>query len=168
MLDMRTGAPLRRLALFLLGTFAGLVAAALATRALLPSHGDADSDEVLLMAVADGTTFTSRAHAFRGGSAGAWMAGVDIDLRDAQFDPDGARLELSALASGIAIRLPPGVRAEVALRSRASGVSLDLADAGARPAHALPADAPRLVITGVAVGCGVSISNRDDDDEPDA
>jgi hypothetical protein len=159
MIGMRLRALLRRSTLFFLGMFAGVVAAALATRALLPSRGDAESDEVELMFVADGRTFTSRAPAFRGGTAGAWMAGVDIDLRRARLDPAGARLELNALASGISMRVPPDVRAEVALRSRASGVSVDLAGV-----DDLPPEAPRLLITGVAVGCGVAITNRSDDE----
>jgi hypothetical protein len=153
---------LRRIALLVAGMTAGLFAAAAIARALIPSRGDESSDELALVAIIGGRTLRSHATAFRGGTASAWMAGVDLDLRDVRIDPAGARLEVTGLASGVAIRLPPDARASVAIRSRASGISVDLVGI-----DELPRGAPRLELTGLAVGCGVSITNRSDDEIPE-
>ena len=53
----------------------------------LPSRGDAESDEVALVAIFDGVKLESRSQAFRGGSMLAWFGGVAVDLREAQLAP---------------------------------------------------------------------------------
>jgi hypothetical protein len=58
---------LRSLVLLLLGAFAGVFAAGRVVRHALPSRGDAESDEVALVAIFDGVNVKSRATAFRGG-----------------------------------------------------------------------------------------------------
>ncbi len=65
------------------------MAAAAVVKHAIPSRGDAESDEVALMAVFDGVELKSRAKAFRGGSMLAWYGGVDADLREAAAGAGG-------------------------------------------------------------------------------
>ncbi len=65
----------RRLLWIWLGFFAGWMAAAQVVKRAIPSRGDAESDEVALMAVFDGTSLESEAKSFRGGSMVAWYGG---------------------------------------------------------------------------------------------
>jgi hypothetical protein len=64
---------------------------------VLRSRGDAESDEVALVAIFDGVDLKSRASAFRGGSMFAWFGGISVDLREAKLSSDGAHLDLHAL-----------------------------------------------------------------------
>src|SRR5512142_2763298 len=117
---------LRRPLLFAAGFLAGLTAAAAIARAAIPSRGDATSDELALVAIANGLTLRSRATAFRGGSVSSWMAGGDLDLRAAELATSGARLELSALMSGVVVRLPATWRIEATSRGMTQGLALHL------------------------------------------
>ena len=73
-----------------LGFLGGWLAAAAVVKRAIPSRGDAESDEVALMAVFDGTSLESEAKSFRGGSMVAWYGGVDADLRKAELAPKRA------------------------------------------------------------------------------
>ena len=75
---------LRGLLLFKLGFWAGMLASAALLKRVLPSRGDADSDEVALVAILDGVELKSRARAFRGGSMFSWLGGIAVDLREAR------------------------------------------------------------------------------------
>ena len=57
---------LRAIGLALLGFWAGVMAAAAIVKHVLRSRGDAESDEVALVAIFDGIDLESRASAFRG------------------------------------------------------------------------------------------------------
>ena len=59
---------LRRLLLFKLGVLFGIVVAAAFFKRVVRSRGDAESDELALVAILDGVELESRARAFRGGS----------------------------------------------------------------------------------------------------
>jgi hypothetical protein len=152
----------RRILFFALGFLGGLSAVAVLARHLIPSRGDETSDDLALVAIADGVNLTSRAEAFRGGSLRAWMAGVDLDLRDVQLAPGGGRLELTALMSGVVVHLPPAWR----VRRRARGLTQGLAWS-LEGQDALPADAPAFDVEVLVVGAGVVITNIPDDDDPD-
>ena len=67
---------LRAIGLALIGFWAGVMAAAAIMRRVLHSRGDADSDEVALVAIFDGIELESRASAFRGGSMLAWFGSL--------------------------------------------------------------------------------------------
>jgi len=154
---------MRRFLLFALGLLSGLVGSALAARVLIPSHGDETSDELALVAIADGLTFRSHATAFRGGSLATWFAGADVDLSGVQLAPGGALLELTTLMSGVSIRLPAGCRIKVQQRGAAAqGFTVTV-----EGQEDLPPDAPTLTLRALVVGSGVAVSNRAGDDDLD-
>jgi hypothetical protein len=146
---MRT---LRTLLVFKVGLVAGLAAAAAFVKRAQPSRGDEESDEVALVAVFDGIELKSRAQAFRGGSMLAWFGGIAVDLRDATLAP-GARLSVSTLYGGVAIRVPEGWRVESTAKALAGGVDVK-ALAGDDP------DAPTLHVEGLAIFGGIAIGAK--------
>jgi hypothetical protein len=128
-----------------------MAAAALVKRAI-PSRGDAESDELTLMAVFDGVKLRSEAKAFRGGSMLAWYGGIEVDLRGAQLAPD-ARLSVTALFGGIALRVPPEWRIERDIRAVAGGFDISGEDPD-------DPDAPVLRIEGRALCGGIAVSRK--------
>jgi predicted membrane protein len=72
-------------------------------------EGSAD-DVVRVTAVFGGHEVVSRSTAFRGGSATAVFGGVMIDLRNAQLDPGGAEVDVTAILGGVEILVPRGWR----------------------------------------------------------
>ena len=120
---------IRALFLFKLGFWAGTIASALLMKRMFPSRGDAESDEVGLVAILDGIELKSRAKAFRGGSMFSWLGGIAVDLREAQLAPD-AHIDVHSLFGGIAIRVPTGWRVESSVASIGGGVAV-----GAKPAE---------------------------------
>jgi hypothetical protein len=136
--------------LFVIGLLGGFMAAAAVVKRTVPSRGDAESDEVALVAVFDGVELRSEAKAFRGGSMLAWYGGVDADLRESTLAPE-ARLSVAAIFGGIGLRVPPGWRVKSTMRSIAGGVGVSGED---------PEDpeAPLLVVDGYALFGGVGVS----------
>ena len=98
---------LRAILWFELGFWAGTIASAALMKRMFPSRGDAESDDIALVAILDGIELTSRAQAFRGGSMFSWLGGIAVDLREAELAPD-AHLDVRSLFGGIAIRVPRG------------------------------------------------------------
>ena len=141
---------LRAIGLALLGFWAGVMAAAAIVKHVLRSRGDAESDEVALVAIFDGIDLESRASAFRGGSMFAWFGGISVDLRGAKLPSSGAHLDLHALNGGIAIRVPEGWRVRSSLRAVAGGVET-------RVPEPETADAPTLTLDGFAVFGGIAV-----------
>jgi hypothetical protein len=144
---------LRAVGLTVLGFWAGLMAAAAMMKRVLNSRGDAESDEVALVAIFDGIDLESRASAFRGGSMFAWFGGISVDLRAAQLSPEGAHLDLHALNGGIAIKVPEGWRVRSTMRAVAGGVE-------ARAPEPEAVDAPTLTLDGFAAFGGVSVTAK--------
>jgi hypothetical protein len=149
---------LRALWLVSAGMFAGFSAAAAVVKRALPSRGDAESDEVALVAIFSGKELRSSAKAFRGGSMLAWFGGIAVDLREAHLAP-GARLSVQALFGGIAIKVPPDWHVESHVTSLGGGVKV-------KSAAGEDSDAPRLVLDGSAVFGGVAVGSGSPDIEP--
>lgn len=146
---------LRRLFAFGIGFLAGLTAAAAVARSLIPSIGDEQSDEIALVAIANGVELRSTATAFRGGRITAWMGGLELDLRAATLAPGGGRLEVTAFMAGVDIRLPAAWRVTVVPRGMNQGLALALDGQ-----ESLPPGAPHLEIGALVVASGVSVSNH--------
>ncbi len=144
---------LRGIGLAVLGFWAGVMGSAAIMKHVLRSRGDAESDEVALVAIFDGIELESRASAFRGGSMLAWFGGIEVDLRAAKLSPDGAHLELHALNGGIAVKVPEGWRVQSSVRAFSGGV-----DAPAPELEA--ADAPTLTLDGFALFGGVAVTAK--------
>lgn len=149
---------LRAIGLALLGFWAGVMAAAALMKQVLRSRGDAESNEVALVAIFDGVNLASRASAFRGGSMFAWFGGIAVDLRAATLSSDGAHLDLHALNGGIAIKVPEGWRVRSSMRAVAGGVD-------ARAPEPEAADAPTLTLEGFALFGGVAVTAKPAVDE---
>ena len=144
---------LRAIGLALIGFWAGVMAAAAIMKRILRSRGDADSDEVALVAIFDGIEFESRASAFRGGSMLAWFGGISVDLRAARLSSDGAHLDLHALNGGVAVTVPEGWRVRSRMKAIAGG-------ADARVPEPEAAHAPTLTLDGFAVFGGVAVTAK--------
>lgn len=142
----------RALGLTTLSAFAGFAAAAALVKRVLPSRGDAASDEVALVAIFDGVALKSRASAFRGGSMLAWFGGVAVDLREAQLASD-AHLSVHSLFGGIAIRIPVGWRVESNVTALGGGVAIGVPE---------PEDAaaPTLTLDGFSLFGGIAVGAR--------
>jgi Cell wall-active antibiotics response 4TMS YvqF len=149
---------LRAVGLVILGFWAGLMAAAAMMKRVLRSRGDAESDEVALVAIFDGIDLESRASAFRGGSMFAWFGGISVDLRAAKLPSDGAHLDLHALSGGIAIEVPEGWRVRSSMRAVAGGVDV-------RAVGPEAADGPTLTLEGFAAFGGVAVTAKPAVDE---
>lgn len=148
---------LRAIWLMTAGMFVGFSTAAAVVKRALPSHGDAESDEVALVAIFGGKELLSTATAFRGGSMLAWFGGIAVDLREAQLAPE-AHLSVHAIFGGIAIKVPPSWQVEARVRSFGGGVAVKVPERE-------DTDAPRLVVDGfsffggIAVGSELELSN---------
>jgi len=143
---------LRALFLFKLGFWAGTIASALLMKRMFPSRGDAESDEVALVAILGGVALKSRAQAFRGGSMFSWLGGIAVDLREAQLAPD-AHLDVGSLFGGIAIRVPPGWRADSDVKSFGGGVAVNAPEPE-------PDGAPTLRLDGFSAFGGVAVGAK--------
>ena len=143
---------LRALLLFKLGFWAGMFASATLLKRAFPSRGDAESDELRLVAILNGIAIKSRAQAFRGGSMFSWLGGIAVDLREAQLAPD-AQLEVGSLFGGIAIRLPLGWRVESDVQSLAGSVAINAP---------VPEgdDVPTLYLSGFSAFGGVAVGAK--------
>lgn len=142
----------RPLPTFVLGALAGTAAAAAFAKRALASRGDEDSDELALVAIFDGIDLTSRSKAFTGGSIVAWFGGVTLDLREAELAP-GARLSVSALFGGVAVKTPPEWRIE-------SRVHVVLGGADTRSLADDDQDVPVLAVDGRALFGGIAVGSR--------
>jgi hypothetical protein len=147
----------RFLLVFKLGFWAGALGSAALLKRVLPSRGDADSDEVGLVAIFDGIELESRATAFRGGSMFTWFGGIAVDLRQATLAPD-ARLTLNTLWGGIALRVPPEWQIESTAKAIGGGVAI-------KPPKVEVPDAPRLTIDGFALLGGIAVGSKSADAE---
>jgi hypothetical protein len=144
---------IRRLLAVKLGALLGVMLAAVLAKRFIPSRGDAESDDLSLVAIFDGVKLKSRSQAFTGGSALAWFGGIELDLSRAQL-ADGARLSANAIFGGIDVVVPPSWRVESTGRALLGGID----------APAAPADpgAPVLALDGMAVFGGIAVRSAGD------
>ena len=149
---------LRAIGPVVLGFWAGLMAAAAIMKRVLRSRGDAESDELALVAIFDGIDLESSASAFRGGSMFAWFGDISADLRAAKLSSDGAHLDLHALNGGIAIKVPEGWRVRSSVRAFAGGVDV-------RAVEPEAAGGPTLTLEGFAAFGGVAVTAKPAVDE---
>ena len=144
---------IRALFLFKLGFWAGIVRVGRrCMKRMFPSRGDAESDEVALVAILNGIELKSRAQAFRGGSMFSWLGGIAVDLREAQLAPD-AHLDVRSLFGGIAIRVPVGWRVESNVKAIGGGVAIDVPEPESD-------DAPTLTLDGFTAFGGVAVGAK--------
>ncbi len=108
------------------------------------TKGDEESDEFKVAAICNGKGFHSHARHLKSGSVVAGIGGVDIDLRDATLDPDGANLEMNALMGGIQLTVPEEWAVEFDSETMAGGFQTDVT-----PLSKLADDAPQLHIHAV-------------------
>ena len=142
----------RSLLLLKLGFLTGMLASAAVMRRAFPSRGDAESDELRLVAIMNGVEIKSRASAFRGGSLFSWLGGIALDLREANLAPD-ARLEVGSLFGGIAVRVPLGWRVVSDVKALAGGVAIDVPDVEFD-------DAPTLHLSGYTAFGGIAVGAK--------
>ena len=143
---------LRAVLLFKLGFWTGMLASAALMKRMFPSRGDAESDEVALVAILNGVELQSRAQEFRGGSMLSWLGGIAVDLREAQLAP-GAKLDVRSLMGGIAIRVPPDWRIESGITSWGGGGAIGVPDPDSD-------DAPTLRLDGFTAFGGVAVGAK--------
>jgi hypothetical protein len=127
-----------------------MAAAAAVVKRAVPSRGDAESDEVGLVAIFDGIELRSRATAFRGGSMFAWYGGIAVDLCETQLAAEGAHLDLHALNGGIAVKVPSSWRVQSNLKALVGGVDVRVPEPD-------DPDTPTLTLDGLAAFGGVSV-----------
>ena len=142
----------RAIGLISVGAFAGFASPAAIAKRALPSRGDAESDDVFLVAIFDGVELKSRATAFRGGSMFSWFGGIAVDLREARLGP-GAHLDLDSLFGGIALRVPPDWRIESRVKAFSGGVAIGVPEPD-------DPDAPTLTLDGFAAFGGLAVGAR--------
>ena len=103
------------------------------------TRGDESTDEFRVAAICNGKEFHSHAEHLKSGAVVAGMGGVDIDLRDATLDPEGAHLDLNATMGGIQLTVPEEWAVEFESDTLAGGFEADV-----KNRDDLPPDAPRL------------------------
>jgi predicted membrane protein len=106
--------------------------------------GDEGSDDFQVAAICNGKEFHSRAQHLKTGSVVAGMGGIDLDLRDASLDPEGATIELNALMGGIELTVPEDWAIDIDAETMAGDF-----EANVTPIENLPEDAPKLHIHAV-------------------
>ncbi len=119
------------------------------------TRGDETSDDFRVAAVFGGKKFHSTADHLKSGSAIASVGGVDLDLRDATLDEDGATLELRATMGGVQALVPENWAVDVNADSVAGDVEI-----WTTPIDTLPDDAPKLHIDAVSRLGGVMVTTK--------
>lgn len=89
---------------------------------------------------------------FRGGSATAFMGGVDIDLRDCRMADGGAQIDVFAMMGGISLKIPR----DWTVQSEVTAILGGFQDYSSPP---VGSEVKRLVITGQVVMGGIEIKN---------
>ncbi|MFH1474449.1 MAG: hypothetical protein ABIG85_01170 [Chloroflexota bacterium] len=133
--------------------------AALSFKKKSPPLPDTAADQIDLVAVMDGVKLASTAAAFRGGRLISWYGGLDLDLREATFDPAGAQLEVRTAFGGTRVVVAPGVPVT------ASGPTVFGGRTNETTGQAADTDRPGLEITGFTVFGGLQIVEAERDEE---
>jgi hypothetical protein len=137
---------------FIATTMVALVAAFQAKQRIQPTEDEA-ADEMTAVGVLGPMYFRSTAPALRRATIECWFGGGVVDLRDAQLDPAGARLEVRAVFGGAQVVVPETWQVEL----RVAGIG----GAGdGRPKIERAVDAPVLTIEGLAIFGGFGVTSE--------
>jgi predicted membrane protein len=112
-------------------------------------EGAADSSEFDDFAFLGGVKRSIRSQAFRGGSASAFMGGVDIDLTEARMQGERAVINVFAMMGGVVLRIPE----DWAVQSNVTALMGGVDDKSRPPAE----PAGTLVLEGSALMGGIEI-----------
>jgi predicted membrane protein len=135
-----------------------LKAAATAATALLGEDSAEDSEDFRLVALMDGRTYESVSNRLRAGRVIAVMGGVDVDLRQAVLDPEGAKLDITIIAGGVRVLACKSWRVEVEQSVTGGAVQIETPDP-----ESLPDGAPILHVHVTEIAGGVVIANAESD-----
>jgi hypothetical protein len=117
-------------------------------------HGQTtDEDRLSRQYTASGAELRIESQAWKGGELGVTAGGVELDLRQARLDPEGAELAVRVLMGGIDIRVPDTWQVHFDVVPFLGG-----ADNRTRSTQGASA-APRLRIVGNVTLGGVTVSN---------
>jgi predicted membrane protein len=133
--------------------------AAAATR-LLGEETAEDADEFRLVALMDGRTYENVSEHLRSGRVIVGMGGVDVDLRQAVLDPEGAKLDISIFAGGVRVLACKSWRVEVDQAVAAGAVQIETDDP-----DTLPDGAPILHIHAATVAGGLVVANAESESQ---
>ena len=135
-----------------------LKAIATAVTALIGEDTAEDSEDFQLVALMDGRTYESVSNRLRSGRVIAVMGGVDVDLRQAVLDPEGAKLDITIAAGGVRVLACKSWRVEVDKSVTGGAVQIETPDP-----ETLPDGAPILHVRATTVGGGLVIANAESD-----
>ncbi len=133
-----------------------LKAIAIALTRIIGENTDDEAEEFKLVALMDGRNYESVSPHLRSGRVIVGMGGVDVDLRQAFLDPEGARLSLRVLAGGARVLVPMSWRVEVDQRVVGGAAQIETPDP-----TTLPDGAPIVHIDALVVGGGLVIANAE-------
>ena len=125
------------------------------------SAGDADADEFTVATFFGGTERKSTSSSLRRGAVIACCGGVDLDLRSAVLDSEGATLAVQATMGGVQVTVPDTWRVIVDADARAGGIETSVT----RPEE-LPDDAPTLHVHAIARMGGVMVTRGGQPETP--
>jgi hypothetical protein len=139
-----------------IATNVALKAAAVIATNLIGEETSEDSDEFRLVALMDGRTYESVAEKLRTGTIIAVAGGVDIDLRQALLDPEGASLDVTIVAGGVRVLACKSWRVEVEKSTAGAAVQIETPDP-----DSLPDGAPILHVKATTIAGGLVIANAE-------
>ncbi|NIA24222.1 MAG: hypothetical protein GWP04_01490 [Gammaproteobacteria bacterium] len=145
-----------KILLWMITVSAAIKAMAVALTKIIGENTDKEADEFKLVALMGGRNYESVSSHLRSGRVIAAMGGVDIDLRQAHLDPEGARLNLRVLAGGARVLVCESWRVEVDHRVIGGAAQIEIPDP-----ETLPDGAPILHIDALTVGGGLVIANAE-------
>ncbi len=123
-----------------------------------PRHGPygavtTEKDTLSRQVTFSGAQYRVESQAWKGGELGVTLGGVELDLRNARLEPEGAQLDVHVLMGGLDIRVPDTwqVSCDVA-------PMFGSAEDGTRSTQG-STNAPRLRVTGSVTLGGVNIRN---------
>jgi hypothetical protein len=112
-----------------------------------------DQDRLSRQFTCAGAQLRIESQAWRGGEIGVTAGGVELDLRQARLDPEGALLVLRVLMGGVEIRVPDTWHVQLDVTPLFGG-----ADDSTRSTQGA-SSAPRLRIVGKVTLGGVNVQN---------
>jgi hypothetical protein len=148
-----TRSPARRIiggVLMLVAVQAAMFAASrLISRRL--AQGDLDDEEVRRLALMNGLDLSLTSQSLRRARIDLGMGGVNLDLTQAQLDPEGARVEVYGAMGGLNVRVPDEWQVTAEADNRTVGLNVGESVMEAEP------EAPHLHLVSHAHMSGVNV-----------